>query len=82
VTAPSVTIPTLGERTPHAHWRAALVDQLIEHPDVWARIADHAEAARGDAVTSYQWWTAQQLASCARILAAAPPTPRNRRSVQ
>lgn len=64
-----IQAPTLTSN--HRRWRTVLVDELIECPDVWARIAEHAEVASAQAGTAYQRHIAAQLAICARALAGA-----------
>ena len=54
----------------HASWRAEIVDELVAHPDVWQRIAEHAEAAAVDRADGYGRDVLVALSGCARVLAA------------
>ena len=52
-------------------WRAAIIDELVAHPDVWARIAEHAEAAAADRPDDYGRDVLIALSGCAQVLAGA-----------
>lgn len=53
-----------------ARWRATLVDELVEHPDVWQRIADHAEAAMAERADEYGRRVLTALRDASQVLAA------------
>lgn len=65
-TDPALIAEALAER------RRWAVDELIRHPDVWARIAEHAERAARDARDAYSSDVFAILEGCARVLAAGP----------
>ena len=52
--------------------RRQAIDKLIAHPDVWERIAEHAQDAAADRGDAWARDVFAALAQCARVLAAGP----------
>lgn len=60
--------PVSGSGRSQRRWRAEIVDELIAHPDVWHRIAQHAEAAAAERADEFGARVLTALRDCAAIL--------------